>query len=60
MGIPPLQTESCSKVMKVQITENHMRGDSLIKVGMQQVQNLGQTKCLTENLMPMKTKCSKA
>ena len=53
---PLCRQNHAQKVMKVQITENHMRGgggDSLIKVGMQRVQNLGQTKCLTENLMPM-------
>ena len=51
---PPLCRQNhAEKVMKVQITANHMRGDSLLKVDMQRVQNLGQTKCLTENLMPM-------
>ena len=44
--------------MKVQITENHMQGGGgegglPNKGGMQRVQNLGQTKCLTENPMPM-------
>ena len=48
MGIPLCRQNHAQKVMKVQITENHMRGDSLIKVGTQRVQNLGQTKCLTE------------
>ena len=52
---PPLPADRIllKEVMKVQITENHIRGDSLIKVGMQRVQNLGQTKFLTENLIPM-------
>ena len=51
--LPPLQTESCSKSYESTDYRESHEGGLPNKVDMQQVQNVGQTKCLTENLMPM-------